>query len=487
MALALHGSTTNAQTPTAARDSALTCAQDLDAIKQRLEMNYGGYTVEVKGDKLRSYQDTVAALRKTAERTQGSDCYFVLDKFIHWFNDPHLFVYQNTTVDTAETTRRARLVQTVSLNEIEARALFIKRAKSLDPIEGIWYDGPLRVAIVPDTGKSKGRFIAVVIASDTSTWREGTVRARFTRRKDGGYDADISERNYGLRHANGEIYKRIMLRLSPGIWGKAFPIAAADSGLIDPVDVHRPTIVERRGTVIVSIPSHDPGLKKKLDSLIAVHQKELTSTKRLVIDLRGNEGGGSFMSDGLIPYIASEHLRPSRLRGRDAMMMSSPDQIAYARRAFGSDTSRFVRTLLERMQAHPGELVPLNDTTLPPEPERLPPVIPGPRRVGVLIDRGTVSASEVLVLDALRSERTTVFGQATAGALDYQSTSIARFSPRESRWYLGYPTITRNTKLPLDGMRGVGIAPNVTLNLARLSDPIAEVDRQLAHRGSAPH
>ena len=39
-------------------------------------------------------------------------------------------------------------------------------------------------------------------------------------------------------------------------------------------------------------------------------------------------------------------------------MLSSDDQIAYARRAFGSDTTAFVRGLVERLRAGPGELVP---------------------------------------------------------------------------------------------------------------------------------
>src|SRR4029078_3675710 len=84
----------------------------------------------------------------------------------------------------------------------------------------------------------------------------------------------------------------------------------------------------------------------------------------------------------------------------------------------------------------------------------------GPRAVGVLIDRGTVSASEVLVLTALRSPRTTVFGEPTGGALDYQTASIVSISPREKRWYLGYGTITRSRELPRGRMPGRRLLPH---------------------------
>jgi C-terminal processing protease CtpA/Prc len=162
-------------------------------------------------------------------------------------------------------------------------------------------------------------------------------------------------------------------------------------------------------------------------------------------------------------------------------MLSSDDQITYARRAFGSDTSAFVRQLVDRLRAHPGELVPVNDPadTVAKKDPRDWVVSTGPRRVGVLIDRGTVSASEVFVLYALRSPRATVFGEPTAGALDYQSTSIVSVSPNEKRWYLGYGTITRVPGLPTGGMRGTGIPPQVKLDLSRLADPVEAVNRAL--------
>src|SRR6185437_5262183 len=96
----------------------------------------------------------------------------------------------------------------------------------------------------------------------------------------------------------------------------------------------------------------------------------------------------------------------------------------------------FVRSLVSRLEAHPGELVPLSDPASPPAPAdpRDWVIASGPRAVGVLADRGTVSASEVLVVYALQSPRATVFGEPTAGALDYESASIVSLLPNEHRW-----------------------------------------------------
>ena len=99
--------------------------------------------------------------------------------------------------------------------------------------------------------------------------------------------------------------------------------------------------------------------------------------------------------------------------------------------------------------------------------------------MAVLVDGGTVSAAEVLVLRALRSERAVVIGEPTAGALDYQSTQAVGLGTGDRRWALGYPTIAAHVDLPTRGMRGKGIAPMVRLRWADVADAYAEVERRL--------
>jgi hypothetical protein len=462
-------------------DSNPPCGVTLGLLERKMHLDYAGYTLELRGDRLTEFAAMKRAMQDRADRAHGDDCYFVLRDFVAWFNDPHLFVFENTRLDTAETTRRAASVERRGVTEASAREYLARRGGQLDPIEGIWYDRGMRVAVVPDSAGGPGRFVAVLLTSDTSIWSPGSVRARFTRRADGSYDGLVAEPDYFVGHRHAEIYRHVLLRMSPGIWGKEFPVPDADRGTLDPVDPHRPVVYRKNGTLVFAIPSHG-GFKPTLDSLVNEHRVELAHADRMIIDLRGNEGGGSFMTHSLEAFVSLERQLPNPFPTNHPLMLSSDDQIAYARRAFGADTTAFVRGLLDRLRASPGELVPLNDpsdTSSAPN-DRTAPVTTGPRRVGVLIDRGTVSASEVLVLTALRSPRVTVFGEPTAGALDYQSTSIVSLSPKEKRWYLGYGTITRGPGLPLGGMRGQGIPPQVPIDLHRVVDPVAMVDRMLS-------
>jgi Peptidase family S41 len=465
-------------------DSTPSCATTLALLERKMHLDYAGYMLELRGERLRGFAVMKDSMQARAERARGDECYFVLRDFVEWFDDPHLFIGQAAPIDSAETTRRAAVAERRNVTEASARAYYRQRGSRLDPIEGIWYARGLRLAVVPDSGHGEGRFVAVLLTSDTGIWSPGAVRARITRRSAGGYDIQLSARDYSVLYRRAAIYRHVLLRLSPGIWGKEFPVPAADSGTLDPVDPHRPTVYRRNGTLVFAIPSHD-GFKPMLDSMVLAHRDELSKADRLIVDLRGNEGGSSLMTDYLNPFIQLKEERPSPYPTDRPLMLSSDDQIAYARRAFGAETTAFVRSLVERMRAHPGELVPVNDPSAPPKrPDPRDWVVStGPRAVGVLIDRGTVSASEVFVLDALRSPRATVFGEPTAGALDYQSASIVSISPNERRWFLGYGTITREPGLPVGGMRGKGIPPQVRLDLSTLQDPVGYVDKALAgHR-----
>lgn len=151
-------------------DSTPDCATDLALLDRKLHEDYAGYTLELRGARLRQFAAMKGTMQTRAAHTTGDACYFVLHDFVAWFDDPHPFVYQSARLDTAESRRRAAAVERRDLTEAAAREYFDRRGARLDPIEGIWYDRGLRVAIVPDSARGAGRFVAVLLASDTSNW-----------------------------------------------------------------------------------------------------------------------------------------------------------------------------------------------------------------------------------------------------------------------------------------------------------------------------
>ena len=460
------------------------CASTLSAFRSSIESNYAGMRLEVTGPRRAGFEGFYQRLADDASRADADECYFVLNRLTGWFEDPHLFVFQSTRIDSAEAARRAASIRVLPTDVDRLLARRGARGRGArdstrDPIEGVWYDRDgLRVLVVPDS--VRGHFLGVLLTSDTTAWPVGAVRATIARIPDGRYAIELYERNFARRHLFGVIHKEAILRLSPGIWAKELPPGTV-RGLIDSVVPHQPTLVRRGNTVIVSMVSHDPTYRRVLDSLVAANDSVLRFADKFIVDLRGNEGGAAFTSNSLRPYIESRRQQATPYDGDTAVMLSSPAQIEYARRGFGSDTSAFVRELIARLRANPGALVPLptsaaNDTPL----EEI-----GPAKVAVITDGGTVSAAEVLVLRALRSTRAVVVGEPTRGALDYQSVNIVRVSPGENRWFLGYPTITASAHLPRGGMRGTGIRPDVGIPVDGLWDAIRRAEQLLDARGAS--
>lgn len=448
------------------------CTDLLEGMRAKVEANYAGYVLEVATGRAREYARLLTNVRRDAARVGTGDCYPVLERFIAWFDDPHLFVFQSWRIDSSETRRRFAEVPRVNVTEAAVRRSVEMRGSTADPIEGIWHDRGMRIGVIADPEGTAGRFVAVVLASDTATYEPGMVHAVFERRGDA-YTVSLRWRSLAVTRPPVSLHRSgTLLRISPAMWSKAWPIPDGEHARPDTADARRPTFELVDGVPVFAIPSHQYQYRAVLDSMIRANSEALATASRMVVDLRGNEGGGSLMSAGLLPYIVGEpEDDPNQVDGAP-VMLASPDQVSYARRAFGSDTTAFVRRLVAALEASPGALVPLYDPN-EPRPERPDPTPTyGPRRVAILVDGGTVSASEVLVLKARRSARAVVIGEPTAGALDYQSTSIVSIYPDERRWYLGYPTITAHAGLPKGGMRGKGIMPERPLAWGTVTDPV---------------
>jgi hypothetical protein len=450
------------------------CAVVFEALQQKMTANYAGMLLEVTGARRRAHDAEVARLRRIAAGASGDACRSILAEYVHWFDDPHLFLFEPYALDAAMTRERMAAVPKVALDEAAVRRLVEARGSRADPIEGIWYDRGMRVGVVTDPEGRPGRLVAVVLVSDSVTLPPGSVHAVLDRDADGSYHTVLRWRSLALTHPRAALYRGgTILRLAPAMWGRAWPLPAGEPDVLDPTDVRRPTLHLVAGVPVVTIPSHQFQYRSVLDALLTEHDAVLRAADRLVVDLRGNEGGSSRMSAALEPFLFEAELAPASRDFGAAVMLASPDQVRYASRSFGPDTSSFVRRLVTAMEAAPGTLVPLFDSDEPAPTEPAVTPIHGPERVALLVDHGTVSASEVLVLKARRSSRAVVVGESTAGALDYQSASIVRIHPDESRWYLGYPTITAHADLPEGGMRGTGIPPEIAVTWTPGVDPIA--------------
>jgi hypothetical protein len=210
-------------------------------------------------------------------------------------------------------------------------------------------------------------------------------------------------------------------------------------------------------TVKIQIKTCDLDYKNQLDSLVSLNQDRLNKTEHLIIDLRGNEGGGDAMFDTLIPYL---YTNPILCYSAD--VWASPNNIKmFAEYLTNPDLSPGTKAMLQKIvtqgNANPNTFVPMLSNTI--DSMIFPKATPYPKKVSIIIDKKCASATEQFLLLAKQSKKTTIYGyENSGGALDYANLNTV-FTP-SGYWYATVPT-TRSARLPKNPVDPNGIKPDV--------------------------
>ena len=456
LALPLAG---RAQTPPAAPSAPCSCRADLDAMVDKIERNYIAWHLEYKGTPRElDFRRFVAGLQARADATSSESCIFLVRELSDWFHDGHLFVIEYPAVSTDDAARLIRETETRTTSEPAVRADLARRAGTLDPIEGLWYAAGLRLAIVPATTASATAFVAIVLSSDSTSWLPGQVRATFMKRPNGRYETVARADDHSIRHVESELYRHVLLAVGAESWGRAAPLAPHETGTVHATDPGRPTFrLVGRDAAVITVPSHDPQYTVALESLVRANAAALAVRPLLVIDIRGDLGGGSQTTNPLLPMLVSATMRaPIGPKGLSTVV-SSPDNIRYFQRGWNPDS------IATRMAAAPGQVMPLmRDETLGlPFPKSA--VLSNPTRVAVLMDHGVASAGEAFALQARQSTKVTLYGENSHGMIDYQSVTLVRLACRVRGLLLGYPMIAASATLPKDGLNAKGVPADVAV------------------------
>jgi hypothetical protein len=478
--------------------AACSCPELLDALATKIEANYPGYHLEVRGHAREAdYRRHRSAMRVAAESAgAGIECLRILQAYVVWFEDGHIFVGGRPRVSAPADSARLRdaaprvaWTETDVLHYLESRSLVAgtnERPDGLDAVEGIWLDpAGLKIAVVRQgmdvaaraSAAVPGRFIGFVLTSSVEGWQPGDVKAELTALTDGSYDVivydDVRARTrphvYKRGHAGGGRLQRdgLLFHMPPTTWGKAQPVRPDQDGLIDAADPRAPTArITDTGAVVFHVPSHVPTHARRLRSLVEQYRGALQRAETLIIDLRGNEGGSTFVTDVLMPYLVTPDKRPARyLADGASAVLAAADNIVYFERASWAPAG-----LVARLRAaEPGTIVAFADP-MPADREAAESApstdtaTTNPRNVAILTDAMTVSAAEAFVLKAMRNTKVTLFGEPTGSSIDYQTVGIVGFGCRDAGLYVGYPTIIGSDRLPQGGVRPTGIVPEVPVD-----------------------
>ncbi|NII85546.1 MULTISPECIES: S41 family peptidase [unclassified Pedobacter] len=208
-------------------------------------------------------------------------------------------------------------------------------------------------------------------------------------------------------------------------------------------------------TSLLVLPSFDFKYKLRIDSLIDSNKDNLANTEHLIIDMRDNPGGITGCFDKLLPYL---YTNPIYVDG--GIVLATEDNIHDGfEKNYPYATTALKKTMkknAKKLRAHQGEFYKLyTGRTI-----KFSKILKSPSRISILINEHTASSGEFFILRAEQSKKVTLFGQNTAGCVDYADVIITH--PPCDFFTLTYP-VTKSLhaiKRPLDN---IGIAPNVRI------------------------
>ena len=229
-------------------------------------------------------------------------------------------------------------------------------------------------------------------------------------------------------------------------------------------------------TALLTVPSFADQTGNALARMLDEHARDLAKLPNLIIDVRGNTGGSDWTYQPLLLLVSA-----NRRRDVSALLLATPANSA-ANRALCDlvapdskqcrDATHAASEAMDR--ALPGTFIPIpgEQAVEIVEPGK---VAPYPRRVGILVDKRCGSTCEEFLLAARQSFKVKLFGQASAGALDY--SNLRPFLLPSGKRLLMYAT-SRSLRLPHFAVDAAGIPPDQLLPMP-IEQEVVEVQRVL--------
>lgn len=217
-------------------------------------------------------------------------------------------------------------------------------------------------------------------------------------------------------------------------------------------------IIDKK-TVLLRFPSFEWNDKKSIDSLLQTYNQQLKKLPNWIIDLRGNSGGTDYAFEGLIPFIYTNpiNIKPDEL-------FSSNENIQILTENLKDDElsqsgKDFIAKVIKLMNQHPNQFV--NPSGKDSFDIKRDTVYQYPNKVAVLIDHDTASSAESFLLIAMQSTKVRVYGENSAGMLDYNNTQY--FSIPCKNFNLVIP-IGRSKRLPENPIDNIGVEPDIRID-----------------------
>lgn len=439
------------------------CKVNLDTLIQYVEENYVGFP-EKASNKKEYLVLKENLIQKSGNKKFDFACYELLQNYISFFADPHLTIgiWPQTPDEIQQVKSIYSKFVRLPINENKS-TIFAK--EHLNDIEGIWQatNGQLYL-IQKDSINNK--YLAVVLSGDNLFWYPGQIKM-------------IIEKigsNY-----KSDIFRMDHIKVTTELILNGNTITALGLGSFYRVTNEKHNIEEQPivsyfkmdgNAAVLKIRSAELKYKAAIDSIVTKNIGEIRTLERLYIDLRNNPGGQIMTLDTLNSIINQKNYYQEGfvLRSSNANIeqYKKLDNNEY----YSDEYKSIFKSIVKKMENNKGNIFTLN----PPDSVIVTPTYPQPKKVIILINKGTRSAAELFTKVAkLSSNNVIIAGTNSGGALDY--TEIAQLTLPCKMLSLRYAMGTSDG----EKIDNIGIYPVIKLENNNNDDWVNILEKKLSH------
>ena len=422
------------------------CKEEFSTIKNYIELNYAGFKDKVTVGNIQQYKEFTSHKEQVAAQAKNKlQCYFVINQWMSYFNDNHL--YTGLNAEELEKIQPKKLQTDFPIEKFVVSETLKKKLESAIGIEGIYIKKGEGFSIAVLKNKNLFRdYAAVVVNSTDSKYENGTVLAELKEK---------SENEYFLLYNSSNKLAFRIIKPKDGELISGFVKNGRE--IVNNTNYNFEAKLLNESTIYFNIPSFSWEAKPVIDSLFAVQKENLQQYSSIILDLRNNGGGSDDVYGIISPYLYTQPIQ-----GIGVDVWASNDNIkgwelVLKEPNIPAESKSEIQKLVDKMKAKVNENVNIVEDYI--DSSYTPLLFP--KNVVILINEGCASSTEQFLLEARQSKKVTLMGQNTSGTLDYSNLRESNFC--EVPYTLWTPT-TRSRRINIgEGIDGIGIKPSIYL------------------------
>lgn len=396
------------------------CTSDLDYVIQYYEENLPAFETDITKDNIDEYDNLKKQVyNESLQITNKVACFKLLLLYVEYFRDNHSTIRMNfpqineNNQDDITEFLSSEIYQATEIYQLSEED---KKEYPISEIRGIYQSesGVYTIAVLPSKTNFRD-YVGVVIDSKSKLWKKGQVKLELKTKKNGEFEAFVYLNNHSIKHSSRYPFYNGVLGSN---WFKTNLKSKKNYAvnLDDTFDFH----LINDSTTYLRLPTFDAGYTTVFDSIYALADPIIRKTPYLLIDVRNNDGGSYTNVEPLVDYTYTNPIIKDYME-----LYATEGNLKVWEQWYGymlEDKANYeqvipeIKSRIDKIKAVDWpSFIPLSEG----EDTTVLDVIPFPKKVAILFDRGCASSCELLLFGAKQSSKTILVGENSGGYVGY--------------------------------------------------------------------